>query len=102
MEPQKKTAVHTCRRCSSSLVQPIEWNRLDERSWEVVVRCPECWESYPVVLDQDDVNEFSYFLESAFKTMLDAIKELDHEAFEADCERFATALWANHVLPEDF
>ena len=102
MEPQKQANVHTCRFCSSQLVQPTEWSRLEERCWEVALRCPECWESYAVILDQEDVNDFSYYLECAFKALLDSIEELDREAFEAECDRFIAAVWANNVMPMDF
>jgi hypothetical protein len=80
----------------------MEWSRLADQCWEVVVRCPECWETYSFILDQEDVNDFSYFLEVAFTSLLDTIEELDREAFEADCETFIAAMWQNNILPMDF
>jgi len=102
MEPRKNASVHQCQHCSSTLVQPLEWSRLNDFGWQVTLRCPECWETYTLILDQEDVNDFSYYLENAFTSLLETIEELDQEAFESDCECFIIAVWENNILPMDF
>jgi len=84
------------------LVQPLEWVRQDEEHWKVHVRCPECHTRYEMVLDQDQINDFSYSLESAFQCLLEAIEELDREVFQSECEQFIAALKSDHVMPMDF
>ena len=91
-----------CRACSSQLVQPLEWARIDEQHWIVEVRCPECGSHYELTLDQEQINDFSYALECAFQSMLDAIEEIDHEVFVTECEQFIAALWSENVQPMDF
>jgi uncharacterized Zn finger protein len=102
MEPvRKKASAHVCRTCSSSLVQPLEWLRLDER-WEVLLRCPECESVYRLVLAQPDVNELSQNVEAGFGSLLHDIEELDQELFLRSCEAFIEALLEDHILPMDF
>jgi hypothetical protein len=102
-EPAKKEIqVHQCRACSSQLVQPVEWTRVDEQQWVVEVRCPECDTNYELALDQEQINDFSYSLECAFQSLLDAIEEIDREVFVTECEQFIAALWSDNVQPMDF
>ena len=103
-EPANKqqAPAYLCRTCSSPLVQPTEWVHLDEQRWEVSMRCPECQALYDAVLEQEEVNEFSYHLEHGFQCLLEAVDQLDQEAFEAECETFIVAVWADGVYPMDF
>lgn len=102
MEPvRKKTSAHVCRSCASSLIQPVEWLRLDER-WEVLLRCPECEAVYRLVLGQADVNELSHNVEAGFGALLQDIEELDQELFRRSCEAFIEALHGEGILPMDF
>ena len=102
-EPAKEeTHAHSCRACSSQLVQPLEWMRTDDEHWVVEVRCPECGTSYELNLDQEQINDFSYSLECAFQCLLDAIEEIDREVFATECEQFIAAMWSDNVQPMDF
>ena len=103
-EPAKKqqAPAYHCRSCASLLLQPTEWVHVDEQRWQVSMRCPECYEAYDVVLEQDEVNEFSYHLEHGFQCLLEAVDQLDQEAFETECETFIAAVRADGVYPMDF
>jgi hypothetical protein len=98
----KQQAAHICKTCGSSLVQPVDWVHVEAHRWQVSMRCPECYAVYDLALEQDDVNEFSYQLEHGFQCLLEAIEQLDHQAFECACETFISAMWADAVLPMDF
>ncbi|MCZ7663999.1 MAG: hypothetical protein M5U22_14210 [Thermoleophilia bacterium] len=98
----KRAQVHICSACASPLVQPQDWTHVDDEHWEVTLRCPECFESYAMVLTQEDVNALSYSLEEGFQSLLDAVDQLDREAFEAECQQFIEAVWSNNIYPMDF
>lgn len=75
---------------------------MDETQWQVSLRCPECFATYEMALSQDKVNQFSYTIEEGFQQLLEAVDELDHEAFETDCNVFIYALRSGNVYPMDF
>lgn len=102
MEPVRKaTQAHECRSCSSPLIQPLEWLRMDDQ-WQVLVHCPECENVYELSLDQEAVNHFSYELEAGFQSLLEAIEELDRDLFRVECETFIAAVRAGQIYPMDF
>lgn len=92
----------TCVHCASPLVQPTDWARVDDREWEVRIRCPECYKDYAVSLSHDQVSDLSYAVEDGFRCLLDALDELDHEIFEKECEAIINALRTNNLYPMDF
>lgn len=98
----KSRSVQRCRTCASELVQAQDWIRVDDDSWHVILRCPECFSTDQVDLDQEGVNELSYTLESGFRVLLDLLEQLDQEAFEQDCEIIMRALQADCIYPMDF
>lgn len=98
----KQQAAHICRTCGSSLVQPTEWVHVDEHRWKVSMRCPECYAVYDLALEPEHVNEFSYQLEHGFQCLLEAIDQLDQQAFASECETFIAAVRADAVFPMDF
>ena len=97
-----RARVDLCARCASPLVQPLDWTRLDDEHWQVTIRCPECFDTYDVVLSQEEVNALSYKLEEGFQCLLDAVDELDRETFEAECLVFIEAVWSDNIYPMDF
>ena len=63
---------------------------------------PSAAACYELTLDQEQINDFSYSLECAFQSLLDAIEEIDREVFAAECEQFIAAVWSDNVQPMDF
>jgi len=98
----KKVEPEVCTRCASHLAQPQDWLRIDDASWQVTVRCPECYVRYDIVLDQDQVNHLSYALEGGFQRLLEEVDRLDHEVFEDDCRALIQALRSDSIYPMDF
>jgi len=98
----KKQEPQVCTRCASHLAQPQDWLRMDDSTWQVTVRCPECYVRYDVTLDQDQVNRLSYALEGGFQQLLEEVDRLDHEAFEEDCRALIHALRSDSIYPMDF
>ena len=60
-----------CGECSSPLIQVVEWAPPGEKLCSVLVRCPECFESYELVLDEDGAYEFSLVLDEALHYLLE-------------------------------
>ncbi|MHB8870236.1 MAG: hypothetical protein ACYC6T_08345 [Thermoleophilia bacterium] len=98
----KRLEPHVCTHCSSHLMQPNEWTRVDEALWQVAMRCPECFATYEMALSQDQVNKFSYTIEEGFQQLLEAVDQLDQESFEIEARAFIQALQSGNLYPMDF
>jgi hypothetical protein len=66
------------------------------------MRCPECHTRWEALLDQDEVNQFSYHMEHGFQCLLESLQQMDKEVFRGECESFIEAVWADDVYPMDF
>lgn len=83
-------------------MQPTEWARVDDSQWRVSIRCPECYRGYEVSLTQEQMIDLSYVVEEGFRCLLEVMDQLDHEAFEAECESIIGALRSDNLFPMDF
>ena len=91
-----------CRGCSSPLVQAVEWTRLNEDHWSVLVRCPECFGSCEIVMDEDRAHEFMLETDEAVRSLLETAQSLERDIFRQSCEAFTQALRADQICPMDF
>ena len=91
-----------CTSCDSALVYPIDWEEAGETHWEVVLRCPNCEWTGNGVFDQDVVERFDEELDRGTDNLVDDLKRLTAANMEEEVERFASALAADAILPEDF
>ena len=98
----RQTRSGVCVYCSSPLVQPTEWNQDSDELWWVTLRCPECFRNYDKKLTQEQVHEFTLEIEDGFRLLLEAIEQLDQEAFEAECQLIIKALNDDNLYPMDF
>jgi len=93
--------LHLCEACASKLVYPTDWTQDGER-WRVSLRCPECEWTGQEVFDQDAVDAFDEQLEDGTQLVLQQLRELASANMSEYVERFAAALEAGAILPEDF
>jgi hypothetical protein len=94
--------LHVCRDCDQQLVYPIEWEEHDETHWQVALRCPNCeWETVGIYA-QDVVDRFDEELDRGTEALVRDLKRLTRANMEDEVERFARALQAGAILPEDF
>jgi hypothetical protein len=101
-EQRQCTDLHVCRGCGSGLVHPVEWEESGTAHWEVALRCPNCdWEGTGVY-DQHTVDRFDEELDHGTELLVRDLKRLMHANMEDEVERFASALQAGHIVPEDF
>jgi predicted RNA-binding Zn-ribbon protein involved in translation (DUF1610 family) len=100
--PDAEVDVHVCGACGSELVQPVDWNPAGRRHWAIELRCPECGWAGTGVFDQAAVDRFDAVLDDGTDALVAELATLTVENMSEYVERFATALEADRVLPEDF
>ena len=91
-----------CPACASRLVYPLDWEEAGPRHWEVTLRCPECYGTHTGVYDQATVDRFDEALDDGTDALVRDLKRLMRANMEDEVERFAAALHAGAILPEDF
>jgi hypothetical protein len=97
-----QTGLHVCPECDSRLVQPIDWGEAPQGFWELVLRCPNCFWLDEGVFDQGQVDQFEEHLDDGLTEMLADLRRLTQANMTEQIERFAAALNADLILPEDF
>jgi hypothetical protein len=101
-EATEQPGLHVCPDCGSDLVQPIDWAEAPHGYWELVLQCPNCFWLDEGVFDQAQVDEFEEHLDDGLTEMLSDLRRLTQANMSEDIERFAAALNADLILPEDF
>ena len=91
-----------CQKCSSPLIQPIEWICTGADEWTVHVRCPECFQMRALRLTQDQAHLFKNILDEATHGFEETADMLDRQVFKESCQSFVRALRADNICPMDF
>lgn len=94
--------LHLCPECACPLVQPIDWSEAPGGRWELVLQCPNCFWLDDGVFDQTQVDALEERLDDGVGEMLSDLRRLTEANMNAEIERFAAALHADLILPEDF
>ena len=94
--------LHICPECDRDLVYPVDWEEASATHWEVELRCPNCEWSEVGTYDQATVDRFDEQLDLGTDTLVKDLRRMVQANMEAEAERFAAALEANAILPEDF
>ena len=94
--------LHLCPRCNSDLVQPEWWDEAPTGEWQVGLRCPECEHRHEGVYRQAVVDAYDEFLNESSDELAASYRRLVRENLSDELERFAGALRAGAILPEDF
>ncbi len=94
--------LHICRDCDSGLVYPTAWEEAGPEAWRVSLRCPNCEWTATGVFPQDLVDPFDEQLDQGTEQVVSDLKRLMHANMSEEIDRFAAALEAGAVLPEDF
>jgi hypothetical protein len=94
--------LHICPECDRDLVYPVEWQEASATHWEVLLRCPNCEWSELGVYDQLTVDRFDETLDNGTEVLVRDLRRLVQANMEEEAERFAAALDADAILPEDF
>jgi hypothetical protein len=94
--------LHVCIECRSDLVQPTSWGQVTAEHWELELHCPNCGHTREGVFDQDDVAALEERLDEGVEAILRDLQRLTHANMSDQIDRFAAALEADLILPEDF
>jgi hypothetical protein len=101
-EPSTSPGLHLCPDCQSDLVQPVSWAEMADGRWELSLSCPNCWWEIEGVYAIEQLHDLEERLDEGLEEMLDDLQRLAHANMSDQIERFAAALSADLILPEDF
>ena len=94
--------LHVCIACSSPLAYPTTWEEAGSDHWSVTIRCPECETLREGVFSQHAVEAFDEELDAGTDALTADYRRLMRANMAEEVDRFASALHAEAVLPEDF
>jgi hypothetical protein len=94
--------LHVCPDCDCELVQPIAWSEASDGRWELLLSCPNCSWTTEGVFGEEQVHALEDQLDQGLEDMLRDLQRLTQANMADQIERFATALQADQILPEDF
>jgi hypothetical protein len=94
--------LHVCLECESELVYPIQWEESGTDHWAVLLHCPNCDDCREGVFNQDTVEAFDEELDRGADLLAGDYRRLMRANMAEEIERFAGALAADAILPEDF
>jgi hypothetical protein len=100
--PRQLDELHVCPECDRDLVYPVDWEEASMTHWEVVLRCPNCEWTEVGTYDQATVDRFDEHLDLGTEALVRDLRRLVQANMEDEAQRFAAALEANAILPEDF
>ena len=95
-------SLHVCSRCPSELVYPVAWEEVGRSSWRVALRCPECEQLREGVFPQQVVDAFDEQLDAGTDALAADLRRLTRANMADELARFAAAIHADAILPEDF
>jgi hypothetical protein len=99
-EPDQE--LHICLDCDSELVYPVHWEESGTENWSVMLHCPNCDVFREGVFNQDTVEAFDEELDRGADLLAGDYRRLMRANMAEEIERFAGALSAGAILPEDF
>lgn len=91
-----------CPNCDRNLVYPYDWEEASPTHWEVELLCPNCLWTEIGTYDQATVDRFDEVLDEATDALVKDLRRLVQANMEAEADRFAAALEAGGIVPEDF
>jgi len=102
LEKPAPSGLHVCPTCFSELVQPVSWAEAEGQRWELTLECPNCGWLEEGVYERDQVDRLEEQLDDGLAEMLGDLQRLAQANMADHIERFASALHADLILPEDF
>ena len=101
-EQASPRGLHVCPGCESDLVQPVAWSEAADGRWDLLLSCPNCWWETEGTYGEDQVHALEEELDEGLADMLRDLQRLTQANMADQLERFAAALRADLILPEDF
>jgi hypothetical protein len=101
-ETPTRDGLHVCQDCESELVQPVEWQATTDDHWELTLFCPNCDWSCRGVYSHAQLEGLEEQLDLGVEAIVRDLQRLASANMADEIERFAAALGADLILPEDF
>ncbi|MGC1176942.1 MAG: hypothetical protein WA843_02630 [Candidatus Saccharimonadales bacterium] len=103
-EPPAQLELHHCpeETCSSKLVQLTDCEPIGFKDWYVDRHCPNCEWSGQGVCDESAIDRFEEASNEGLRAIIRKRDVLSRANMEEYADRFASALRAGQILPEDF
>lgn len=101
-EARRSPGLHHCGDCHCDLVQPRDWNEAGDGCWALALECPNCGWLETGTYDREQIDRLEERLEEGLAEMLTDLQRLTQANMADEITRFATALQAGVILPEDF
>jgi hypothetical protein len=101
-EAPARADLHICRECESELVQPLVWHATADDRWELTLYCPNCDWNCRGIYSHEQVESLEEHLDLGVESIVRDLQRLTSANMACEIERFATALQADLILPEDF
>ena len=99
---EEEQDLHVCPMCDSRSGLPAGWEEAGADAWYVTLRCPECETCRDGVFSQDTVDAFDEELDAGTEALTADLRRLARSNMAGEVDRFAAALAADAILPEDF
>lgn len=99
---KSRDGMHVCPKCTSVLVQPVNWHEQGDGHWYVELRCPECECWGTDTYSQSEVDRYDEELDRGGQELIEDLRALTRANMEEEADRFALALDSDCILPEDF
>lgn len=94
--------VANCVHCECDMVYPIDWEQAEGTLWRVTLRCPNCEDVSPGVMDEELIEKFDCLLDRGTDSLVRDLRNLTYANMATEINAFVGALGEGHILPEDF
>jgi hypothetical protein len=94
--------VSMCRHCECDMVYPIDWEQAEGAYWQVTLRCPNCEDVSPGVMDEELIEKFDCLLDRGTDSLVRDLRNLTYANMATEINAFVGALDGDNILPEDF
>jgi hypothetical protein len=94
--------VEVCPNCGSDRVHPTDWAEVDDRHWQLDVRCPDCRWRATEVYDEAEVERYDDVLNDGTDALIADLERITQENMSDHLARFTRALESDGIMPIDF
>jgi hypothetical protein len=96
------TRLEHCPDCEWDMVQPANYEPLWGDRWLIARACPNCGWEHEGVFPHAALRQFEEHLDSVDDQLWEDLVRIQRERIDEEVARFAGALAADAILPEDF
>ena len=94
--------IELCPGCFGERVHPLEWREVEDRRWQLEVRCPDCRWRTVGVFEQAEIDRYDDLLAAETDRLIAELERFTRENMEEHLERFRLALEQDVIEPMDF